>query len=79
MTLGYSGVANEANTSSGYALGVSAANTGKLVGVGVAGPSVSDTYSGVIPSGVAYFILLETSGYLVQETGIAPNNRFELE
>ena len=79
MTIGYSGVANEANTSSGYALGVSAANTGKLVGLGTSGPAVADTFSGVIPSGVAYFILLETSGYLVQETGTAPNNRFELE
>lgn len=79
MTIGYSGVANQANTSSSYALGVSAANTGTLVGVGVAGPGVVDDFSGVIPVGTPYFILLETSGYLTQEVGTAPNNRFQLE
>jgi hypothetical protein len=78
MTVGYSGVSNQANTSSGYALGVSAANTSTLVGLGVSGPSVIDDFAGVIPPSGS-FIILETSGYLVQEVGTAPNNRFELE
>jgi hypothetical protein len=77
MTLGYAGVSNQANTSSGYALNVSAANSGTLVGVGVSGTGVVDDFSGVIPTGG--FIILEVSGYLVQEIGTAPNNRFELE
>lgn len=79
MTIGYSGVVNQANTSSGYALGVSAANSGQLVGTGVAGPGVADDFSGVTPPGIPYYILMETSGYLVQEVGTAPNNRFQLE
>ena len=35
MTLGYEGVSNQANTSSGYALNVSAANSAQLVGSNV--------------------------------------------
>ena len=77
MTVGYSGVSNQANTSSGYALNVSAANTGSLVGVGVSGPSVVDSFSGGIPTDG--FIILEVSGYLVQEVGAGPDNRFDLE
>jgi hypothetical protein len=78
MTVGYSGVSNQANTTAGYALGVSAANVGTQVGFGVSGTGVVDDYSGFVPS-VPYYLLLETSGYLVQETGASPNNRFELE
>lgn len=77
MTLGYAGVSNQANTSSGYALNVSAANSGTLVGVNVGGAGVIDDFSGVTPTGG--FIILEVTGYLVQEIGTAPNNRFELE
>lgn len=50
------------------------------VAVGLAG--ITSLFSGskdvpTPPSG--NFIILETSGYLVQEVGTAPNNRFELE
>ena len=78
MTLGYAGVSNQANTSSGYALNVSAANSGTLVGVEVSGTGIVDDFSGVVPP-AGSFIILEVSGYLVQEVGTAPTNRFELE
>jgi hypothetical protein len=79
MTLGYEGVSNQANTSSGYALNVSAANSGQLVGVGVSGTGIADDFSGVVPPSGQSFILLEDDSYLIQEVGVAPNNRFELE
>jgi hypothetical protein len=80
MTLGYAGISNQANTSSGYALNVSAANSGTLVGVGVSGTGIVDDFSGVVPPPPAGgFIVLEVSGYLVQEVGTTPTNRFELE
>lgn len=79
MTLGYEGVSNQANTSSGYALNVSAANSDQLVGSNVGSGGVIDDFSGVVPPSGQSFILLEDNSYLIQEVGVAPNNRFELE
>lgn len=79
MTIGYEGVSNQANTSSGYALNVSAANSAQLVGSNVGGVGVIDDFSGVLPPSGPGFILLEDDSYLVQEVGEAPSNRFELE
>lgn len=50
------------------------------VAIGLAG--IASLFSGSkdapAPS-TGSFIVLETSGYIVQEIGTAPNNRFELE
>lgn len=73
-----SGVANFANTTAGYASAVSASNAGQDVGLGVGGEGMVCDYSGVGPITIS-FILLEDGYYMVQEVGIAPDNRFELE
>jgi hypothetical protein len=49
------------------------------VGIGVSGAGVVDDFSGVVPPSGQSFILLEDNSYLIQEVGVAPNNRFELE
>jgi hypothetical protein len=49
------------------------------VAIGLGGiPSLFSGSRDVTPL-VENFIILETSGYLEQETGTAPNNYFELE
>jgi hypothetical protein len=66
--VGYSGVANQAPTTPGCALGVVAdANNG--YGDDVGGAGVVDTYSCLIPPPpvVYYYILMENSGYVLQE------------
>jgi hypothetical protein len=66
--VGYSGVANQAPTTPGCALGVVAdANNG--YGDDVGGSGVVDTYSCLVPPPpvVHYYILMESSGYVLQE------------
>lgn len=68
--VGYSSVANQAQTTPGCALGVVAdANNG--YGDDTGGAGVVDTYSCVIPPPpvVNYFIILETNFYVLQEDG----------
>lgn len=75
MPISSAGVSNFAYTTSGYAYGEEAANTGTAVGEDVSGAGVTTIYSGA----GAYFLLLESGDFLLQEVGVAPNNRFELE
>ena len=66
--VGYTGVANQAQTTPGCASGVVAdANNG--YGDDVGGAGVVDTYSCLIPPTpvVYYYILMENSGYVLQE------------
>ena len=64
--VGYTGVANQANTSDGFALNVSAANVvGATPGDDVGDNGVVDLYGG--SSRVKYYILMESSGYVLQE------------
>lgn len=66
--VGCSGVANQAQTTPGCALGVTAdAEAG--YGEDVGGSGVVDTYSCVVPPPppVTCFILMEDSGYVLQE------------
>lgn len=66
--VGYGGVANQAPTTPGCALGVVAdANNG--YGNDTGGSGVVDTYSCLIPPvpPATCFILMETSGYVLQE------------
>ena len=68
--VGYTGVANQAQTTPGCALGVVAdANNG--YGDDVGGAGVVDTYSCLVPPTpvVYYYILMENSGYVLQEDG----------
>ena len=66
--VGYTGVANLANTSDGFALVVSAANViGSTPGDDVGDNGVVDRYGMV--NGVKYYIAMESSGYVLQETG----------
>jgi len=68
--LGDSGVANQANTTDGYALGVGAANVPVTDGYGenVGDGGVVDLYHDGIPS-TNFYILDETDpGYVLQET-----------
>ena len=66
--VGFSGVANQANTSDGFALGVGARNDpaeptyGDNVGIG----GVVDLYSNGTPV-VDSFILMENSGYVLEQ------------
>ena len=68
--VGYSGVANQVQTAPGCALGV-VANANADYGDDVAGAGVIDTYSCVVPPTpvVNYYILMENSGYVLQEDG----------
>jgi len=66
--VGYSGVANQAQTTPGCALGVVAdANNG--YGNDDGGSGVVDTFSCLVPPvpPATCFILMETSGYVLQE------------
>ena len=72
--VGYTGVANQANTSDGFALHTSAANVvGSVAGDDVGDNGVVDLYGG--SARVKYYILMESSGYVLQETG----DKIELE
>lgn len=69
--VGYTGVANQANTTDGFADGVVANNVpanddfGRDVGDG----GVVDLYHGDNPPTPLYYILMENSGYVLQEDG----------
>lgn len=68
--VGYTGVANLAQTAPGCALGVTAdAENG--YGEDVGGSGVVDTYSCLVPPvpPATCFILMENSGYVLQEDG----------
>lgn len=66
--VGYTGVANQANTSDGFALHVSAANVvGSTPGDDVGDTGVVDLYGGTPVA--RSFILMESSGYVLQESG----------
>ena len=72
--VGYSGVANQANTTDGFALHESAANVvGGTPGDDVGDSGVVDLYGGA--SRVKYYILMENSGYVLQES----SSKIELE
>ena len=67
--VGYTGVANQAQTSDGFALDVSAANVvGATPGDDVGNDGVVDRYGAA--NGVAFYIADETApGYVLQESG----------
>ena len=65
--VGYTGVANLANTSPGTASGV-VANAYNGFGDDVGDHGVVDLYGSPVPV-VDYFILMETSGYVLMEDG----------
>ena len=75
--VGFSGVANQANTTDGSALGVGAKNNPNGengFGLGVAGIGVVNLYGNSTP--VVYgFLLKESSGYLLQQN----SGKIELE
>ena len=72
--VGYTGVANQANTSDGFALHNSAANVvGATPGDDVGDNGVVDLYGGAART--KYYILMESSGYVLQEDG----SKIELE
>ena len=66
--VGYTGVANLANTSNGSAIGVVANNVNSF-GDDVGDHGVVDLYAAYVPPVVAGFILMETTGYVLQEDG----------
>jgi hypothetical protein len=67
--VGFSGVANQANTTDGFALGVGAQNSPAVVnefGLDVGDGGVVDLYHNNAP--IVYgFILMENSGYVLEE------------
>jgi len=64
--VGYTGVANQANTSDGFALNVTAANVvGATPGDDVGDNGVVDLYGGAART--KFYILMESSGYVLQE------------
>lgn len=64
--VGYTGVANQANTADGFALHVSAANViGSTPGDDVGNDGVVDRYGQV--NGIKSYILMESTGYVLQE------------
>lgn len=72
--VGYTGVANQANTSDGFALNVTAANVvGSTPGDDVGDNGVVDLYGG--GARVKFYILMESSGYVLQEE----SSKIELE
>jgi hypothetical protein len=67
--VGYTGVANQANTTNGFALGVGAQNDPAAVnqfGLDVGDGGVVDLYGGAVPPAVS-FILMENSGYVLEQ------------
>jgi hypothetical protein len=72
--VGYTGVANQANTSDGFALNVTAANVvDSTPGDDVGDNGVVDLYGG--GARVKFYILMESSGYVIQED----SSKIELE
>jgi hypothetical protein len=72
--VGYTGVADQANTSDGFALHTSAANiVGSTPGDDVGDNGVVDLYGG--SARVKSYILMESSGYVLQED----SSKIELE
>ena len=72
--VGYTGVVNQANTSDGFALHTSAANViGGVPGDDVGDNGVVDRYG--LANGVKAYILMESTGYVLQESG----SKIELE
>lgn len=68
--VGFSGVSNQANTTDGFANGVGAQNNPDAVnqwGLGVGDGGVVDLYHNGAPV-PKYYILMESSGYVLQET-----------
>lgn len=66
--VGYTGVANLANTGDGFASHTSAANVvGAVAGDAVGATSVVDQYGAV--ANVKSYVLMENAGYVLQETG----------
>lgn len=66
--VGYTGVANQAQTSDGFALHTSAANViGATPGDDVGNDGVVDRYGQA--NGVKSYILMESTGYVLQEDG----------
>jgi hypothetical protein len=67
--VGYSGVANQAQTTPGCALGVVADASSGDYGADLGGAGVVDTYSCLVPPvpPETCFILMEDSGYVLQE------------
>lgn len=66
--VGYSGVANLANTSDGFASDTSAANViGATPGDDVGDDGVVNRYG--MANGVTTYIFMESTGYVLQETG----------
>jgi len=67
--VGYSGVANQANTSDGFASEVGAQNPPTVTdqwGLYVGDNGVVDLYHNATPA-VTFYILMENSGYVLQE------------
>ena len=67
--VGYTGVANQANTTDGFALGVGAQNDPAAVnqyGLDVGDGGVVDLYHDGTPTALS-FILMEDSGYVLEE------------
>lgn len=66
--VGYTGVANQANTTDGFALGVGASNDPVESGYGenVGDGGVVDLYHGAGPIALS-FILMEDSGYVLEQ------------
>ena len=67
--VGFSGVANQANTTDGFALGVGAQNNPAAVnefGLDVGDGGVVDLYHNGTPV-IRSFILMENSGYVLEE------------
>lgn len=66
--VGYTGVANQANTTDGFALGVGASNDPVESGYGenVGDGGVVDLYHNATPPAIS-FILMENSGYVLEE------------
>lgn len=64
--VGYTGVADQANTSDGFALHTSAANViGSTPGDDVGDDGVVDRYGAA--NGAKFYILMESTGYVLQE------------
>ncbi len=72
--VGYTGVANQANTTDGFAGQTSAVNVvGAGIGEDVGDNGVVDLYGG--STRTKYYILMENSGYVLQED----SSKIELE
>lgn len=67
--VGYSGVADQANTTDGFALGIGAQNDPAATnqfGLDVGDGGVVDLYHGSVAT--SFYILMENSGYVLQQT-----------